>query len=162
MDLNHDGVTDLNDIIILCTAIITIITMFVLLRKRIVKPIARWTQKQFREAVAETVAPQLERITHEVTSNDGTSLKDIVRQNHEETRRMIAARDDELKQTLAERDATFARIAGPANQRVRELENGYKVVLRRLDELGDQSATDTAKVLQKIDTNTENIINQKD
>ena len=44
---------------------------------------------------------------------------------------------------------------------MRSLDRTHSEILGRIEELGNQSATDTAKVLQKIDTNTESIIDNQ-
>ena len=108
MDLNHDGVFDFNDIIIIAVGITAILAALVALRRQVVKPVSRWVKKQLVEVVQETVTPMLEEIRHEVTANDGSSLRDLVKENHVETKTMIAERDDALKATLRSRDAAFA------------------------------------------------------
>jgi len=168
VDLNHDGVFDFNDIIIIAVGITAILAALVALRRQVVKPVSRWVKKQLVEVVQETVTPMLEEIRHEVTANDGSSLRDLVKENHVETKTMIAERDDALKATLRSRDAAFARLASPAARRLdhveagmRSLDRTHSEILGRIEELGNQSATDTAKVLQKIDTNTESIIDNQ-
>ncbi len=144
-DLNRDGFTDVQDIILICVAITSILAATYALRRQIVKPVSTWVQKQFRETVLETITPTIDRIEHEVTANDGSSLKDLVRHNHDETLGL-----------LAERDKAFARLAGPADQRVRHLEAAVKAlnsnqseILTRLDALSGQIDRKSADIIEQ-------------
>ncbi len=147
MDLDANGVFDLRDIVVLATSIIAIIGAIVVLRKHIAKPFVKWFRTQLVDFFHETIQSDIETIKHEVTANDGSSLKDLVKKNHDETLHL-----------LDERDKAFARIAAPADQRLRAVENAVSLVpqiMERLDELSRQGASDTSKVIRKIDNPTQ-------
>jgi hypothetical protein len=145
VDLDGNGVFDLRDVIILFTAISVVIGAVVIVTKQIVKPVNAWLQRQFREAVSDTVAPALERIEGEVTANGGGSLKDLVKRNHTETLGIFQARD-----------ATFAELARPWTARVEALEQGQSKILSRLDTIDANAATNQADVISKLDEKTDN------
>lgn len=156
MDFTRDGSFDLQDIVLLATAISVVIGACVLVMKQIVKPIATWTQKQFREAVNETITGPLEEIRHEVTANDGGSLKDLVAKNHQET-----------LQIFQQRDERFAELAAPAADRLAAVEDAVTAhieddriafaetracqeqILAKLDKLGTQSDK-SGEILDKL------------
>tara|TARA_R110000868_G_scaffold102105_2_gene281223 strand:- start:936 stop:1247 length:312 start_codon:yes stop_codon:yes gene_type:complete len=63
---------------------ITLITLCVLLRKHIAKPISNAIQRQLVEVIQVTVQPHLEFLRSELTFNGGHSLKDNVKDLRDE------------------------------------------------------------------------------
>lgn len=63
---------------------IALITLCVLLRKHIAKPISAAIQRQLVEVIETTVQPHLEFLRNELTYNGGHSLKDNVRDLRDE------------------------------------------------------------------------------
>ena len=63
---------------------ITLITLCVLLRKHIAKPISAAIQRQLVEVIQVTVQPHLEFLRSELTFNSGHSLKDNVKDLRDE------------------------------------------------------------------------------
>lgn len=91
---------DLRDVVVWCSGISIIITTVYLLRQRVFRPMSKWFQREFGEAVRDTIQPDLEIIKHELTANQGGSLKDLVKSNHEETLQLTDEAD--LRMTLVE------------------------------------------------------------
>lgn len=145
MDLNNDGIFDLQDIVLIFTAITVIIGGTVLVIKQVLKPMSRWVQRQFREAVQESVAPSLRRIEQEVTANGGGSLKDLVQKNHNETMSTFKARDESfvsLAQPWVDRVIALETVVNGHVEEDRaafaRLDEGQQEILDRINELGSQ------------------------
>lgn len=96
------------------------------------------------------LARQIEEL-HQDDSAERIRVREAIRVAAEELARTT-------EETFKRRDKAFLELAAPYVEEIAELKLANAAVLARLDELGNQGATDIAKVIGKIDSNTADII----